>query len=226
MAIVRPGFLVQSISGNLQAVNFRNTGTTHVVGRVPNKPKPITPEMLERRARLDTLNRHWKSLSANQKAAWSEYAKRITRTNRVGVRGHYSAREAFIALNLLWEPKLVTGYVHGDPPRLTRLPAPIPQDATWAAAGPYNVTIAAAPPTTVSEYIFIQRYAQYGPRGARGAYAYIPKQNRGGLTLNWYTQFSLAGELLNAGEQVLCTMYWYKPNRFPSPYGRFRVTVT
>jgi hypothetical protein len=100
MALMKPGPIVQAISGTVAGTNFVNA-TRSVYIRNSKPAKSATSEtQLARQGSMTRIVRAWNALTTAQRTAWTVAAKQLSWHNRLGVPIKLSGREFFFQRNL------------------------------------------------------------------------------------------------------------------------------
>jgi len=96
MALVRPGSVVQSVSGRLGAVVFSRQGGAPIVRTCPTRKKCYSAAALSARATFTRARGAWVALSEEERRTWVKAAMQLTTANRLGVNRQLSGFCTFV----------------------------------------------------------------------------------------------------------------------------------
>lgn len=216
MALVKLGPIVQAISGNIGGVVFHSGKRANVIARRPTKSRQSTQSTYLVRNALAKFTRDWALMDEEYRQAWRAYARAHPMLNRLGQSRPLSPCVAHRKWYLLISSRGWGPGVACQAPTGNITPTPIITALSFTAGGPYDVTVAAATWTTLLEYVFVQRYLEYGPRPGPGSYRYVGVDARNATTENWYSMFTAAGLDFVAGEQIRVWLRWQHSAWWPS----------
>lgn len=159
MAIYQPSATTGPISGALGGAVYVNSRGSKVVRHRPLKGPGIEPEAVNGygrpAARLATITRYWRTLTALQRQAWNAAANQRTYPNRLGEGRNLSGFQLFVKYNMLvWWP-LVDINPIGDPPIDGTSPPPALVTPTIETGSTKEITIDAGDlVTTYRFYVY------------------------------------------------------------------------
>jgi len=226
MAIFRPGPLVGSISGNLGAVNFRSTKGAPTIAMRTTKSRIRTPKTMLVATGLERTANEWAGLTDAQRQAWSDYARFLNRTNRLGISHSYTGRQAQTAFMLAKTPYWRSSSYVAVPPLYGRTPAPSISSCNWSESGSQTITFDFLGSIYARLYLFGQQHYQYGPRAAAGCLDYFGNVALASNPLDVTTTLSNFGIEIYEGEQIRLRTYLIDQDHFPSFNSFHTLTVT
>lgn len=226
MAIFRPGPLVGSISGNLGAVNFRVTKGSPTIAMRSTKSRIRTAKTMLVAGGVERAAPEWAGLTDAQRQAWSDYARFLNRSNRLGISRSYTGRQAQTAFMLAKSPYWRGSSYVAVPPLYGRTPTPSISSCAWSESGSQTITFDFLGAIYSSLYLFGQHHYQYGPRAAAGCLDYFGNVPLTANPLDVTTTLSNFGIEIYEGEQIRLRTYLIAHDHFPS-FNSFHVlTVT
>jgi len=167
-------------------------------------------------AGVQRIANDWEDLTPAQRQAWSDYARFLTRTNRLGVSRNMSGRQAQTEFLLRTDPYARGGIAAIVPPTHGRSPTPSIASCAWSASGSQTITFDFTGLTYSKVQLYGQQHYQYGPRAAAGCLAYFGNLALTVNPLNWTTTLATFGITIYEGEQIRLRMHLTRADYFPS----------
>lgn len=104
MAIFQPSAIVGSVSGNVGGISFANPRGSKVIRKARRPTANAKASQLKAQTVFANAARKWRTLDAETREAWNQYAAQNPRPNKLGVTRALTGYQAWVQLETFAEP--------------------------------------------------------------------------------------------------------------------------
>lgn len=225
MAIIRTGPIVAGISGSIGGQTFVNA-RGGLIARTRSYRKPNhSATLLEQQSTFANTTRRWRTLTAQQRAAWRALASDHPKTNRLGLTSNQTGFNVYVAVTM--NRFRASGAFFDDPPTIQEVSIPMTFVPSLQLLGDYAVqfTLNATPPGIRVQIWGSRHLSEIDPRWPPD-FRIVGEANTPGVPfffMEFFEAWEAAFGAMKTGERYSLRIIYYSPNsdlfpRAPIPF--------